>query len=280
VSEPALRLTSGEALPDPAAKPAAAVVRKIPLAVGEEAPAAEAVTAPPLPRPRPDVKAASLEPQADMPVAPAEPAVAKAPDPQPIGRSEGEPAAKIAVLPPPAPQPEAQPQPRGTDELITDIEQTLQKIDKAPAGAATNNVAAASPAVLPPPPLDSSPLALPPTYPPVDAGCAPSDGGFDPCYDVMPPEPITNGYYVPGPVPPEPIPNPYPSATSSDRDGAWGGNNAPSGGDTASGDRSASAGGSTASGDESDESSDRRGGIVRRAVTRTADAVSRALGRD
>jgi hypothetical protein len=268
VSEPALRLTNAEVVPDPAAEPA--TVRKIPLAAGEEAPAAEAVTAPPLPRPRPEVKTASVEPQTDMPV---EPAVAKAPGPQPLGSNVGEPAAKVAVLPPP-PQPAAPPQPQGTDELITNIEQTLQKIDEAPAGAAPNDVAAASPAVLPPPPLESSALALPPSYPPVDDGCAPSGDGFDPCYDVMPPEPITNGYYVPGPVPPEPIPNPYPSV-SSDRDAGWGGNSAP-GGD---GDRSASAG-SSASGDASDESSERRGGIVRRAVTRTADAVSRVLGRD
>jgi hypothetical protein len=77
----------------------------------------------------------------------------------------------------------------------------------------------------------------------------------------MPPEPLTdNGYYQAGPVPPESVPYPYPP---SDSDGH----------DTFADD-------STSAGDAPEVTTERRPGVVRRAITRTADAVGRALGRD
>jgi hypothetical protein len=65
--------TSPDMSPDMPIEPSA--VREIPLAAGEEAPAAEAsatIIAPPLPRPRPEVRTASLEPEAGMVLPPAE----------------------------------------------------------------------------------------------------------------------------------------------------------------------------------------------------------------
>jgi hypothetical protein len=253
-AETPLRLTSADAAPDVSEAPAD--VREIPLAAGEEAPAAEAVAAiaPPLPRPRPEVKTASLEPEAALLVpratASTETEVAKtAPDPKPAETTP-----EVATLPPPA-------QPQGTDALITSIEATLEKIDSVPAGAATANVAAAPPAVLPPPPLEPLASAPPPVYPPVDEGCPPPGTGFDPCYDVMPPEPLTdNGYYQAGPVPPESVPYPYPPQ-SSDSPATF-------------------ADGSTSLGDAPESTTGRRPGVVRRAITMTADAVGRVFSRD
>ncbi len=250
VSEVALRSTSAEAAPEMSAAPSA--VREIPLAAGEEAPAAEAsatTIAPPLPRPRPEVKAASLEPEAGMVFTPAEPEVFRAPDPKPrVNEGGGAP-----------PKAAASSEPQGTDTLITSIEETLEKIDTAPAGAAPAAVAAAPPAVLlPPAPLASVPPSL---YPPVHDDCPPPGSGFDPCYDVMPPEPLTdNGYYQAGPVPPESVPYPYPPS-DSDGHGTF-------------------ADGSTSANDAPAATTERRPGVVRRAITRTADAVGRALGKD
>jgi hypothetical protein len=257
-AETPLRLTSADAVSD---EPAA--VREIPLAAGEEAPAAEAVAAiaPPLPRPRPEVKAASLEPKAAM-VAPQataspEPDIAKAPDSKPAGSAGGDAAFPAAV----SSEPQPQPQPQGTDALITSIEETLDKIDSAPSGAATANVAATPPAVLPPPPLDPLASAAPSIYPPVDDGCPPPGTGLDPCTDVMPPEPLTdNGYYQAGPVPPESVPYPYPPP-GADSHGTF-------------------ADGSASAGEEPESTTERRPGIVRRAITRTADAVGRVFSRD
>jgi hypothetical protein len=255
-AETPLRLASVETAPDisPEMPIEPSAVREIPLAAGEEAPAAEAsatIIAPPLPRPRPEVEAASLEPEAGMVFSPAEPEATRAPDPKPIGKEGGEAPPRAATSS----------EPQGTDTLITSIEETLEKIDSAPAGAATGSVAAAPPAVLPPPePLASVP---PSVYPPVDDGCPPPGTGFDPCYDVMPPAPLTdNGYYQAGPVPPESVPYPYPPAGSDDHD--------------------AFADGSESAGNVPEESTteERRPGIVRRAITRTADAVGRAFGKD
>jgi hypothetical protein len=106
------------------------------------------------------------------------------------------------------------------------------------------------------------PSTYPPIYPPVDDGCPPPGAGFDPCTDVMPPAPLTdNGYYQAGPVPPESVPYPYPPAGADDQ--------------ATFADGSASAG-------EAPESTteERRPGIVRRAITRTADAVGRVFSRD
>jgi hypothetical protein len=77
----------------------------------------------------------------------------------------------------------------------------------------------------------------------------------------MPPAPLTdNGYYQAGPVPPEPVPYPYPPAGSDDH--------------------ATFADGSASAGEEPESTTERRPGIVRRAITRTADAVGRVLGRD
>jgi hypothetical protein len=251
-----LRLTSAGAAPDmsPEMSIEPSAVREIPLAAGEEAPAAEAsatIIAPPLPRPRPEVKAASLEPEAGMVLPPAEPEASKAPDPKPIGSEGGEAPPKAA----------ASSEPQGSDRLITSIEATLEKIDSAPAGAATATVAAAPPAVLPPPPLEPLASVPPSVYPPVEDGCPPPGTGFDPCYDVMPPEPLTdNGYYQAGPVPPESVPYPYPPAGSDDHD--------------------AFTDGSASAGDAPEPTTERKPGVVRRAITRTADAVGRVFSRD
>ena len=271
---PALRLTSSE--PAAEAVPVSPLVREIPLSAGEEAPAAAAVApAPPVPRPRPE-DGAPVEPGSDVasaPVAPTPtPVVAKVPDPKPAESDAGvaTPTAIASVESQPQPQPQAE----GTDKLITNIEETLAKIDTAPAGTSAASIAVESPPVLPPPVAlePSAATVLPPTYPPVYGDCAPTADGFDPCYDVMPPEPLASTGYPTAPIPPEPVPFPYPSDNSGSFD-----NNS---GSFDSGAGSGNSGDSTASNDSSDSSSAHGPGIVRRTIKKTADRVSRVLSRD
>ncbi len=263
---PALRLANSE--PASEVVPVSPPVREIPLSAGEEAPAAAAVApAPPVPRPRPE-DGTPVEPGSDVasaPVAPTPtPVVAKAPDPKPAEPEAGvAPPKAIASV---APQPQA----AGTDKLITNIEETLAKIDTAPAGTSTASIAAEPPPVLPPPATLAPPaaaMALPPVY----GDCVPTADGFDPCYDVMPPEPLATNGYPTAPIPPEPIPFPYPSDNSGSFD-----NNS---GSFDSGAGSGNSGGSTASNDSPDSSANEPG-IVRRTIKKTAERVSRVLSRD
>jgi hypothetical protein len=221
-------------LPPPSSEPADDV-RRIPLSAGDaasiEKPAAPAAA--PVPRPRPEGQAASVEakppvegkPAVAAPVAP-KPSTAKNDTADPVTASIS---AAVPVLPPPAVAAAPSKAPDASDALIENIEKTLAKVDSEPGAAAVARAEGRAIPVLPPPgepqvATEDGP-AVDMDYPPADnAYPAPAEDDvvYPPAadaggqfYDVVPPAPVTdNGYpvapYPPGPVPPEPVPEIYP----------------------------------------------------------------------
>jgi len=191
-------------------------IREIPISSGAPETASRPEVVPPIPRPRPDEMLARVEPE---PAAAEQPSIGSAPSiganaPPPVSSEEAEaqpsasaPVTSAVVADPPANS--------GTDSLISNIEETLARID-----ASTSVEAAPSP----PPqvqPQAQPPAAPPPVMmtqpvypPPADIVPPPLTGGIDPSRDIAPPEVIGDGYqgYSTGPVPPEPVPDAYPQA--------------------------------------------------------------------
>jgi hypothetical protein len=228
--------TLAVAEPKEEAAPASGI-RKIPLATEKDSATASVApkdVAPPVPRARPEAAGSAAVVTSSEPAeAKTEPASAEA-DLRPSTEPATEPAKpEVAVLPPPAksvptlppPAPAAPVTPvsadaRGTDALISNIEQTLARRDAAgtqlpgpfdplgdplgdPHGMAVAPAGEGPVAVLPPP------ASMAPNYPQVGRPY-PGPSSEGPTYDIVPPEPITgNGYgntYPPGPVPPANVP--------------------------------------------------------------------------
>jgi hypothetical protein len=227
------------------------VVREIPLAADGEAnaaagPAAEAETvSPPVPRPRPETEAASLGPAFVEPEtsAASEPVIADTHDSSTATSKQG----NGGTAPKTAAGGESQSPSGGSDNFIMNIEETLAKVDSAPAAGSTSPYGAATPPVLPPPGGVNSPAGGQTPY---------ASSPFSPSYDVLPPAPMTdNGYAIDeypqgpmGPIPPEPVPYAYPPDTL-----LYG---------------------------EPPPPQDEKPGIVKRTIAKTSSAVSRVFSRN
>lgn len=169
----------------------------------------------PIPRPRPEETLARVEPE---PAATEEPSIAAMPTDDVAGPPPA--SSESASLPAPAlvapPAVAELPANGGTDSLISNIEETLARID------ANTSAEAALPPLPQAQPPQAQPFAAPPpvvmtqpAHPPTaDILPPPTPGGIEPAYDVVPPAATGDGYqgYSTGPVPPEPIPNAYPQA--------------------------------------------------------------------
>jgi hypothetical protein len=231
------------------------VVREIPLSADEEAnaaagPAAEAeIVSPPVPRPRPEIEAASLGPSFVEPPSSAAPKSASADTQQ---SNSAKPNQGNGGNTPAAADGGASRSPSdGSDQFIMNIEETLAKADSAPVAGSASPYGAATPPVLPPPAGVNSPGYPPSSQTPYARGPAGST------YDVLPPAPVTdNGYaideYPPGPmgpIPPEPVPYAYPPGTSLYDEPPT-------------------------------QAENEKPGIVKRTIAKTSDAVSRVFSRN
>lgn len=189
-------------------------IREIPISSGAPETASRPEVAPPVPRPRPDEMLARVEPK---PIATGESSIVAKP-PAGIGDSPRASSESAEAPPAPAAPPVIAelPENSGTDSLISNIEETLARID-------ANTSVEAAPSPTPQvQPLQAQPPAAPPPVvmtqpvypPPADIVPPPMTGGIDPSRDIAPPEVIEDGYqgYSTGPVPPEPVPDAYPQA--------------------------------------------------------------------
>jgi len=207
----ALALNGPSAAPDSASD--SDNIREIPMSsVAPEIASRPEVVAP-IPRPRPEEALARVEPES---AATEQPSIAAMPSADVI---EPPPTSSESTrLPAPVAPPAVAELPAngGTESLISNIEETLARID---ANTSVETAPSPVPQVQPPqsqPPAASPPVVMTqPGYPPTaDILPPPTSGGIEPTYDVVPPAATEGGYesYSTGPVPPEPVPNAYPQA--------------------------------------------------------------------